>query len=459
MQFADKQIELASGDSLTVSGSSEGLFLSGSSEGSLHVELGAHPKSDAPTIVLNGDQPTALGQTLGLEDVDISGLHTVNAIITGNADDNQLKGAGGADVLTGGGGADILFGGEGNDTIDGSDGNDTAQFNGNLADYTISNNGGGLITVVDVRNGSPDGTDTLKNIESLSFADQTVHAPQQLIGVNAANTLLSLSGATSDVVDVDLSSTHLFIKQSGFPLATGVNLAGINDVDATSLSAPALSVEGNDAANHLTGSTTGDTLAGEAGDDVLTGGGGSDELDGGAGSDTAVFSGTVADYSILSTSDGLTVTDLRSGAPDGVDTLTSVEFLQFADGLEAAPAPASLSASANDGALTLSGAGAPDQTVSVELADGIASVEVAGQTLSINGDNSSIEVVTASLVTGGGLTITGDSVNNVLGGSEAADTLDGQAGEDLLIGGGGADTISGGDGDDTLNGGGRRRSS
>ena len=35
----------------------------------------------------------------------------------------------------------------------------------------------------------------------------------------------------------------------------------------------------------------------------------------------------------------LTVTDLRSGSPDGTDTLKSIEYLQFADQTVAAPAP------------------------------------------------------------------------------------------------------------------------
>lgn len=56
-------------------------------------------------------------------------------------------------------------------------------------------------------------------------------------------------------------------------------------------------------------------------------------LDGGSGNDTAVFSGVRADHSWVHNSDGSwTVSDLRSGTPDGADTLKNIETLQFGDG-------------------------------------------------------------------------------------------------------------------------------
>ena len=101
------------------------------------------------SVTATGD---AAGDTLGsLEDLTGSDF---NDFLTGNWDSN---------VLTGGGG---------NDTLDGSYGNDTALFAGNFADYTITT--GSTTTVVDIRAGSPDGTDQLQNIEYIQFADVTV---------------------------------------------------------------------------------------------------------------------------------------------------------------------------------------------------------------------------------------------------------------------------------------------
>ena len=56
------------------------------------------------------------------------------------------------------------------------------------------------------------------------------------------------------------------------------------------------------------------------------------------GTDTAVFSGPKADYTITASGAGWTVTDARNGSPDGTDTLTGIEQLQFSDGT-VAPAP------------------------------------------------------------------------------------------------------------------------
>ena len=90
------------------------------------------------------------------------------------------------------------------------------------------------------------------------------------------------------------------------------------------------SITGNDAANVLSGMRGADTLAGGAGDDLLVGGAGDDVLAGGAGSDTAVYSGLASAYAVAF--DGTTGT--VTGA-EGTDTITGIEWLQFADGTQA----------------------------------------------------------------------------------------------------------------------------
>ena len=83
----------------------------------------------------------------------------------------------------------------------------------------------------------------------------------------------------------------------------------------------------------LEGGAGNDTLIGGEAADTLEGGSGNDSLDGGAGNDTAIYSGNWEDYDIVDNGDGTyTVTDTRSGAPDGVDTVTNVENFRFADG-------------------------------------------------------------------------------------------------------------------------------
>jgi VCBS repeat-containing protein len=86
-----------------------------------------------------------------------------------------------------------------------------------------------------------------------------------------------------------------------------------------------------------------DTIIGNVVANRLTGGGGNDLLDGGLGSDSAAFSGLTSDYLWIENGDGSwTVTDLRGGSPDGIDTLLHMETLLFIDGsvsLGGAPLP------------------------------------------------------------------------------------------------------------------------
>jgi len=74
---------------------------------------------------------------------------------------------------------------------------------------------------------------------------------------------------------------------------------------------------------------------------TATGGAGNDTLHGGAGIDTAVFTGKFSDYQITydAGTQTFTVKDLRDGTPDGTDTLSSFELLDFSDGERALSVP------------------------------------------------------------------------------------------------------------------------
>ena len=97
--------------------------------------------------------------------------HFENLVLTGagntNGDGNDW-----ANILTGNAGDNHLAGGRGNDQIDGGAGHNTAVFSGAKANYTITANTDGSITVKDLRL-DQDGTDTLRNIQSAQFSDGT----------------------------------------------------------------------------------------------------------------------------------------------------------------------------------------------------------------------------------------------------------------------------------------------
>lgn len=96
--------------------------------------------------------------------------HLRHVTLTGSGDAG-LSGNGGDNRLTGNGGDNTLRGNGGDDFLDGGAGGDTAVFHGNRSEYEIQHTPEGALRVVD---GVPnrDGTDELKNVELLRFADQ-----------------------------------------------------------------------------------------------------------------------------------------------------------------------------------------------------------------------------------------------------------------------------------------------
>ncbi|MGB7213840.1 MAG: hypothetical protein WBE98_02135, partial [Gammaproteobacteria bacterium] len=131
------------------------------------------------------------------------------------------------------------------------------------------------------------------------------------------------------------TSTGLRIGEPGVAGLSGVNVRAEN-VKVTDYLTDGFAAFENltDETLTLIGSDGDDLLVASAADDRLAGGAGNDELNGGEGTDTAVFSGTQADYKVEYAVDlgQYVVTDLRSGSPDGVDVLKSVELAEFADG-------------------------------------------------------------------------------------------------------------------------------
>jgi Ca2+-binding RTX toxin-like protein len=120
---------------------------------------------------------TSSAQLANLGDGHIAAGNIANALLyQGNPAsliENAIGGSGN-DMIVGNAANNKLTGGHGNDTLDGSTGTDTAVYSGNSSDYSVLHNANGSWTVADLRAGSPDGTDTLRNIEYLQFGDTTV---------------------------------------------------------------------------------------------------------------------------------------------------------------------------------------------------------------------------------------------------------------------------------------------
>ena len=130
----------------------------GTTNTSVTVNLASNTASGG---VANGDIISGFENLIGSEASDV---------LTGDSNANIIFGGYGNDTISGLGADDWLFGQAGNDTIDGGSGTDEAVYTGTSYNYTITKTSTGYI-IKDLRAGSPDGTDTLLNIEGFSFSN------------------------------------------------------------------------------------------------------------------------------------------------------------------------------------------------------------------------------------------------------------------------------------------------
>jgi hypothetical protein len=98
---------------------------------------------------------------------------------------DALVGAAGADGLKALAGADSLQGLGGDDRLDGGAGADKALYAGAASQYDWWSRADGSWRVKDLRAGSPEGSDTLIDVESLQFSDKTV----KILGLTTAEEL------------------------------------------------------------------------------------------------------------------------------------------------------------------------------------------------------------------------------------------------------------------------------
>ncbi|NBX55083.1 MAG: hypothetical protein EBT70_08480 [Betaproteobacteria bacterium] len=319
--------------------------------------------------------------------------------------DDNLRGNEGNDLIKGGAGADWMEGGAGDDTLDGgSDGvdpmgnvrGDSVRYNGEFDRYTITANENGTVTVADSQ-ADGDGTDTLINIEGVSFKDRWVQ-----LGVNS---WINRDPKTNKI-------TNIFVQGS----MLGEKIDVSNSVNKT----VSHSIRGNEGDDTLIGGAGPDDFMGGAGNDSMVGGANGTDAWGNPGFDVVRYEGAFARYTIEFSQDGETWTSTNPGTEGmkirvvdswadsdggtGSDILSGIEAISFWDRFVMLQSTKTVQ--------DLDGDGRPD------------SAELIG--------------------TNGADLLKGDVTN---------DRLQGEAGNDTLVGGGGGDWLQGGTGDDSLDGG------
>ena len=431
--------------------------------------------------------------------------------IYGHGGDDILSGGSMNDVLDGGDGDDILDGGIHNDTLIGGRGIDTARYVGPRSAYVINTVNG--VTTVEGPDGvhpytgeTMRGIDWLTGVEKIQFSDQTIWlTTPAVIGTEVADSLTGGEGADilrgqggSDVLngmsgndDLDGGAgDDVLIGGAGTDILTGgagsdtADYSGAHAGVVVDLTLGTTTDDGDggsdtlESIENVTGSAQDDIIRGDggtnilsggAGDDLLTGGLGDDVIDGGDGQDTAVFAGLRSAYTLNRIDGVVTVT-----GPDGSDTLTGVEWLQFADQKVAtSDLPMILNGTAAGDLLsgaegfdilrgfggddTLNGLDGDDILVGGagnDVLNGGAGSDTADYSAAAAGVTARIDTQSASNDGDGGSdtfnsieNLTGSAFNDLLVGNAGANVLSGGLGRDTIIAGGGNDIISGGAGD------------
>ncbi len=325
------------------------------------------------------------------------------------------------------------------------------------------------------------------------FNDHTLSGTLTTVRLSTLGDSYNSSNGSFDVEDGHIANVETPIEISGLKIynAYGVRgdvheviyglMGGAHDGGGTSKPAALESFLWAEAHN-VVGSTGADTYRGTKYNDTVRGNGGNDTFDGAAGKDTAVFSGTKASYTVTKNSDGsVTVTDKRSGANDGRDTLRNIETAKFSDGsvdltkLGSTPtnkAPTSIALSkatiaenSKTGTTvgTFSAKDPEGKALSYALTDTAGGLfKLSGTTLTvakaINYEKVQSDTVTLKVTDADGVsatktfTIKISDVVETISGSSRAETLKGGVGADLIKAGSGSDRVYGYAGADQLNG-------
>lgn len=496
LQFADGTYDLST--EVFTSFGTDDLFVATSNadsfDGGHGYDTVEYSSSNAAiTVDLGNDSASggfATGDTLTSIENVIGSVYTDT--ITGNFRNN---------TLTGNQGNDDLQGGLGNDTYvyDGFHGQDVITESGGLSDtlrldhitnydqLTIAENGDDLL--ISFAGGSVEIKDQLlqssdAQVEHLILADgveldlidynswlnPAPLSPSQpavdgTIFVGTATQNEQFIGQTDkvDAVDYSASDDHINIYlYDGTPAsasggyATSDSLLSIENITGADIAYQGGQggagdiLFGNSDTNVLYGLDGNDQIYGNAGDDFLIGGAGDDTIFSGAGIDTAIYSGDYSSYTISYNAQSQETTVIDAVAIEGSDTVYSVEFLQFADGIYDV-------ANSNFVSSTLPN---PDDTFvgtsAIDNFDGGDGSDTVDYSASL--DAISVDLTLVGAQSGGdaqGDTLT--SIENVLGSNEVSprdyiwgnaedNHIQGQAGNDLLEGGAGADVIDGGSG-------------
>tara|TARA_B100000965_G_scaffold404298_1_gene434634 strand:+ start:181 stop:1695 length:1515 start_codon:yes stop_codon:yes gene_type:complete len=155
-------------------------------------------------ISVNGDAEVEDDETIKVK--FSSAALKDEVIATGTIKNNDIVGTDSDDTINGTTDNDNIKGGGGSDVIDGGAGDDTITYTGKFNDYTITKTTT-TIQITDIRVTSPDGVDTVQNIEYVQFTDQ-------LVAADKVNVVKTFSGNFKDYKFYNKGNGNYEIKSS-----------------------------------------------------------------------------------------------------------------------------------------------------------------------------------------------------------------------------------------------------
>ena len=163
-----------------------------------------------------------------------------------------------------------------------------------------------------------------QSIYNVNYADVGLNIPEL--------PLINLQGSVIDITNYFAIQTISEINQRPTTIANKFNvIVTAKDSDGNHSNQYVIVNIKDIKGEFLNGINGADSLKGGLGNDVFQGNGGNDTIDGGADYDIATYSGTFSAYTFSIANKIVTVTDNRSSTNDGIDTLSNIEKLNFAD--------------------------------------------------------------------------------------------------------------------------------
>jgi len=163
-------------------------------------------------------------------------------------------------------------------------------------------------------------------VATQGFANLGIVAPDYIIPnrfLSATNSTISfpgMAGGTITYTQLPVDGKLSLNRDGSTGINSPTNYAGNTGTVQSNI------ISGTEGSDNLPGTAGDDVILAAGGQDTLNGGAGNDTLDGGSGVDTALYSSGHTSYSILATASGLNIS-----GPDGNDTLSGVERIQFTD--------------------------------------------------------------------------------------------------------------------------------